>query len=371
MNWPVADFGDVFADVSGGNKRIPKSALRSAGTIPVIDQGKGLVAGFVDDVSATCRTRPPVIVFGDHTRAVKYIDFDFAMGADGTKVLQPSVEHCARYLYYALKNVPIPNAGYSRHFKFLKESVLPLPPVAEQKRIARILDAADALRAKRRESIAQLDALVQSMFLEMFGDPIENPKRWNVIELSELVADGDRINYGVVQPGEDVPGGRPLVRVGDFVSGNLQVGRVKRISPEIEEKHARSRLNGKELLISCVGSIGNVATVPSEAVGFNVARAVARVPLDDRADRLFMLNCLRSPSVQRYFERETRTVSQPTLNIGLIKTALVLQPPLELQRRFSDAARAIEAKGLLLRTHLTELDTLFVSLQSRAFAGEL
>ena len=248
---------------------------------------------------------------------------------------------------------------------------IPLPPLTEQKRIAGILDAADALRAKRRESLAQLDTLLQSTFLEMFGDPVTNPKGWQQTTLGSLIEPGDKINYGVVQPGDDTPSGRPLIRVGDFVKGNLNLGGLKLIAPEIEKKYQRSRLNGTELLVSCVGSIGTVCKVPAEAKDVNIARAVSRVPLRKEISRDFMLYCLRSDAVQRHFFKETRTVSQPTLNISLIKTAPVFQPPLNLQRRFAAIVESIEKQKTRQRTHLAELDTLFASLQSRAFNGEL
>lgn len=248
---------------------------------------------------------------------------------------------------------------------------IPLPPLAEQKRVAAILDAADALRAKRRESLAQLDKLLQSTFLELFGDPVTNPKGWEQTRLGALVKDGDRINYGVVQPGDEWDEGRPLVRVGDFVSGELQTNDLKRISPEIEGQYKRSRLNGYELMVSCVGSIGKVCKVPLEAKGLNIARAVARVPLRTDVNRDFMLYCLRSEAVQRHFLKETRTVSQPTLNIALIKTAPVIKPPVEFQHHFATIVESIEHQKTRLRAHLAELDTLFASLQARAFNGQL
>ena len=99
--------------------------------------------------------------------------------------------------------------------------------------------------------------------------------------------------------------------------------------------------------------------------------AVARVPLKEDISRDFMVHCLRSDAVQRHFLKETRTVSQPTLNISLIKTAPVIQPPLDLQRRFAAIVESIERQKVRLRTHLAELDTLFASLQSRAFNGQL
>jgi type I restriction enzyme S subunit len=284
----------------------------------------------------------------------------------------------ADYLYWWLKlhREIIQRKGRGATFKevskkIVEEIQIPLPPLAEQKRIAGILDAADALRAKRRESLAQLDTLLQSTFLDMFGDPVTNPMGWAVVDLASLVEQRDKINYGVVQPGDDFPDGKPLVRVGDFVGGKLLFENIKLIEPAIEEKYKRSRLNGRELLISCVGSIGIVCKVPSEVEGFNIARAVARVPLIDGISRDFMLHCLRSEGVQRHFLKETRTVSQPTLNIGLIKNAPVIQPPVDLQQRFAAIVGSVEQQKASQRAHLDELDTLFASLQSRAFRGDL
>lgn len=255
--------------------------------------------------------------------------------------------------------------------KIVRDLQIPLPPLAEQKRIAAILDAADGLRAKRSESLAQLDTLLQSAFLDMFGDPVTNPKGWKQVELSTLVDLADKINYGVVQPGDDFPGGMPLVRVGDFAGGSLDTSDMKYIDPEIEKKYKRSRLNGRELLVSCVGSIGLVCKVSEAEEGFNVARAVARVPLKEEINRDFMLHCLRSASVQRHFQKETRTVSQPTLNISLVKTTPVIQPPTELQQRFATIVESVERQKTRMRAHLAALDALFVSLQSLAFSGNL
>ncbi|MDP0492028.1 MAG: restriction endonuclease subunit S [Verrucomicrobiota bacterium JB023] len=248
---------------------------------------------------------------------------------------------------------------------------IPLPPLAEQKRIAGILDAADALRAKRREALAQLDTLLQSTFLTLFGDPVTNPMGWEQDCLSSLVRPGDKINYGVVQPGDDLPQGKPLIRVGDFVSGELSLKKVKYIDPEIDAKYVRSRLVGDELLVSCVGSIGTVCKVTPQAKGANIARAVARVPLKMEVDRDYMLFCLRSQAVQNYFLKETRTVSQPTLNISLIKSAPVILPPLALQQQFATIVELVERQKERMRAHLAELDALFASLQDRAFKGEL
>ena len=372
MNVATATFTDVVRDVSGGNPKVPQSAFLKAGAIPVVDQGQSFVAGYTHDEDSKFRsTELPVIVFGDHTKAVKFIDFPFAMGADGIKVLKP-VDGCdIKYLYHFLRYSKLPDAGYSRHYKFVKELEVPLPPLPEQRRIATILDKADALRAKRRDVIAKLDQLLQSVFLDMFGDPVSNSRGLPVATLEEVSDRSDRINYGVVQPGQEFSGGVPLVRISNIEGGKLDVASIKKIDPKVESGYVRSRLKGNELLISCVGSIGTVATVPKEAIGFNIARAITRVPFKNPKQRAFVQSCLRSQGVQRYFQEKTRIVSQPTLNVEFVKQTQIVLPPVEEQELFACTAERIEQQTNRMLEGMNYLDTLFASLQHRAFSGTL
>lgn len=336
-----------------------------------MDQGKELIGGYSDDASRLCQSGLPAIVFGDHTRCFKFVDFPFCMGADGVKVLRPKEDAHVKYLYYYLRQLPLTNGGYDRHFKYLKRAEVLLPPVPDQRRIAAILDQAEALRAKRRAALGLLDGLAQAVFLEMFGDPELNPKAWPRTALATLVREGDRINYGVVQPGDHLDEGIPLVRVGDLADGRVNSSGLKRIAPAIEADYKRSRLHGDEILVSCVGSIGVVALADDSVKGFNIARAVARIPLAESTNRLFLAAYLNTDFAQHYFTSELRTVAQPTLNIKQLCETMVFLPPLPLQKTFAARIAAIETLKSTHRAHLTQLDALFASLQHRAFRGEL
>lgn len=248
---------------------------------------------------------------------------------------------------------------------------LPVPPLPEQRRIVAILDQADALKAKRREALTHLGSLTQSMFVEMFGDPSVNPRRWPVKALAELVADNDTINYGVVQPGDDVEQGVPLIRVGDLIGGRIRHAFLKRIDASIEATYRRSRLRGDEILVSCVGSVGVVALASAAEKGFNIARAVARVRLTGNSSRMFVAAQLQSESVQRYFTQELRTVSQPTLNIKQLAETRLIFPPLELQLEFEARLEALETARRAQENASTMLEELFASLQQHAFHGRL
>jgi type I restriction enzyme, S subunit len=175
----------------------------------------------------------------------------------------------------------------------LKSLEIPLPPLGVQRRIAAILDKADALCRERKRAIELLGSLTQSIFLEMFG----SRSGVHTHQLMDLVSSADRINYGVVQPGEDESDGIRLVRVSDLKNGRVSHANLRKVSKQINAKHGRSILKGNEILISCVGSIGEIAITSASEVGFNIARAIARVPLDDELLRNYVAACLRSPDV--------------------------------------------------------------------------
>lgn len=245
-----------------------------------------------------------------------------------------------------------------------------LPPLDEQRRIAAILDKADALRQKRKRTIALLDSLTQSIFLEMFGHKIEDAQVRH-IQLGDMIAAGDRLNYGVVQPGEHVDGGVPIVRVSDLRNGSVSHSELKLIAPSIHAEYKRSILAGDEILVSCVGSIGEVVLASPDEKGFNIARAVARIPLSPEYSRVYVAEFLRTAHVQRYFSKESRTVSQPTLNIKQLSETLVPIPNGDEAIEFERRASTIRDMRKALGTAQAHEELLFASLQHRAFSGQL
>ena len=185
-------FTDVFSDETKKGHKIQTNEYLLDGKHPIIDQGKSQIAGYTNlEDGIYCDV--PAIIFGDHTRVIKYVDTPFFLGADGVKVLKSKVKDADyKYLFYCLQNAEIPNTGYNRHFKWLKEIEIPLPPLEEQRRIATTLDKVTDLISKRRQQLDKLDELVKARFVEMFGDFKLNPKGWPVVSFEEIaVIDGN------------------------------------------------------------------------------------------------------------------------------------------------------------------------------------
>ncbi|MCI1655324.1 MAG: restriction endonuclease subunit S [Lachnospiraceae bacterium] len=169
-------FDDVFEDRTKYGTKVKTDEYHTSGAHIIIDQGQEQVAGYTDREEGVF-SDIPAIVFGDHTRVIKYVDKPFFLGADGVKVLRCKYKGADyKYLYYALKSARIPNTGYNRHFKWLKETRIPYPDLTRQSEIVHVLDDVSSIITKRQQELAILDELIKARFVEMFGDPEINTK---------------------------------------------------------------------------------------------------------------------------------------------------------------------------------------------------
>lgn len=341
-------FLDVVRDVSGGNLKLPQSEFRETGSFPVVDQGRDFVAGYTDDEQYLFRSAAlPVVIFGDHTKTVKFVDFPFVMGADGVKVLKPNETCDARFLYHYLSQAKIPDAGYSRHFKFVKELKIPLPRLAEQRRIAAILDKADALHAKRREAIAKLDQLLQSVFLHMFGHPLANERSWPLVRIGDVCSPKQ---WPTITGKQLESSGYPVYGangvIGFYSSFNHAV---------------------PTILVTCRGATCGTINV-CEARSYVTGNAMALNNLDTAKVELdYMATMLRMRGVNEVITG----AAQPQITRAKLSPVLIPLPPLSLQTRFTRTSEAIADRKAALQEHASGLDHLFSSIQQGAFTATL
>ena len=251
----------------------------------------------------------------------------------------------------------------------LDELQIPIPALREQRRLAEILDTAQALRAKRRATLAQLDTLTQSIFLDMFGDPATNPKGWPTSTLEELfeIARG-----GSPRPINDYltesPDGVNWIMIGDAPEGAKYITATKKkIRPE-GVKRSRSVRPGDFLLTNSM-SFGRPYIMRTSGCihdGWLVLSPRKGNPVPG-----YFYSLLGSRALYTEFSRRAPGATVKNLNIGLVRSVLVPVPPEEKQREYAVHVSAIEAAAVPFERSLERFESLFASLQQRAFRGEL
>ena len=304
----------------------------------------------------------------------------FGFGSTEFHVIRPKPGKAdARYLLHFLRQDRIRRDGERKMTgsagqrrvpgHFLAGLSVPLPPLPEQRRIAEILDKADALRAKRRAVLAQLDTLTQSIFLDMFGDPATNPKGWKKTSLEELfeIARG-----GSPRPIDDyitdAPDGINWIMIGDTVEGGKYITVTKkRIRPE-GARRSRAVKPGDFLLTNSM-SFGRPYIL--RTTGCIHDGWLVLSPRSEEAEPNYFYALLGSKAVYAEFARRAPGATVKNLNIDLVRDVIVPVPPLPAQRKFAALVATIERSTSTFSNALVELDALFSSLQHRAFQGNL
>lgn len=184
-NWELTTVGCVIEKVSLTGKKLKKGDYELEGRLPVIDQGFSLIGGYINDEELKVECELPVIVFGDHTKTIKYVDFDFVGGADGIKVIKPQEMYDPKLFYYFIRAISLPDRGYSRHYQFLEKAQIPIPPLPEQEQIVseieQHLSVADEAEATIDAELKRAERLRQSILKHAFSgklvpqDPNDEP----------------------------------------------------------------------------------------------------------------------------------------------------------------------------------------------------
>lgn len=271
------------------------------------------------------------------------------------------------------------------YWSVLEQMALHVPPLDEQRQIAAILSAVDEAIEATQAVIDHLQVVKKAMMAELLTRGLpgrhtrfkqtevgELPETWQLAPVDRLLSTPDGLCYGVVQPGEHVADGVPLVRVNDVSNGRVDLSDLKRIARSISDSYQRSILRGGELLVTVVGTIGRCAVAPLEARGMNLARAVAKLDLGAHVRAAFVASVFESDYGQRSLAGETRESARKTLNLEQLRQIRVPLPSLDEQDEIMqvlDATRerfwAEEAKGAALRTLRTALTAQLLTAEVR------
>lgn len=262
-------FLDVMYDDTKNARKIKSCDYNNKGKYPIIDQGSKLINGYTDELDGLYEDIP-VIVFGDHTRRFKLVDEPFFIGADGTKVLKlRSLVYDYKFIYYYLLHQKIPDTGYNRHFKWVKEIEFPEIAHSIQCSIVKKLELLNNLISTKNELLKSLDILIKSRFVEMFGDPniVESEKCVRFSSIAKIITGNTPSRKSPEYYGDYIE----WIKSDNIVSTDLYISQAKEFLSE--QGAAKGRIAPKNsLLMTCIAgsirSIGNVGLC-DRPVAFN------------------------------------------------------------------------------------------------------
>lgn len=364
----MKSFDEIFVDKTKYGVKIQTREYDEVGEHIIIDQGQSRIAGYTDREEGLFE-EVPVIIFGDHTRVIKYVDEPFFLGADGVKVLRSKDDNANyKYLYYALKNARIPDTGYNRHFKWLKEVQINYPDSDKQAEIVEILDKVSSVIKKREDELYVLDDLIKARFVEMFGLPGTDEKGWGLRSLGECcelnpkkgsdrrLTSGIEVSFipmtavsenGAIKTSEKKTYDEVKVGFTYFAENDVLFAK---ITPCME--------NGK----------GAVAVGLCNGIGFGSTEFHVLRPLAGRSNPYW----LYSLTVFDTFRKDatanmTGSAGQRRVPSIFLDKYKVTLPPLELQNQFADFVRQVDKSKVAVQKALDETQLLFNSLMQKYF----
>lgn len=257
-----------------------------------------------------------------------------------------------------------PNFGPSH----LKKVKIPLPPLPQQQKIANILDAADALRQNDKALIAKYDELTQALFLDMFGDPVSNPKGWKFKMLNELVSKlGDGL-HGTPKYSED--GEYYFVNGNNLDNGKITISEnTKRVDFSEYEKHKKD-LNENTMLVSINGTIGKIAFYNNEKIILGKSACYFNL-IKGAVNDIFLFHIFKSDYFLRYSSSLSTGSTIQNVSLKTMREFPIPIPPLDLQNQFAERVAVIEEQKAIAQKSLEQSKVLFNSLLQKAFKGEL
>ena len=354
--WKEQPLGQCLDPFHVPNK-IKKRQFASLGEFPIISQGEDFINGYWNNNQDVCKLDRPVVVFGDHTQVVKYVDFDFVVGADGVKILKPKTFLEPKFLYYYIQGNRAPSQGYARHYRHIKQLIVRIPPQEDQRRIVAVLDEAfeglDRARANAEANLRDASELFDNYLSLVF---LADAQNWPTVTLPEIAQNLDRVRVPITKKDRtsgDVPyyGASGVV---DYVADFLFNEDLLLVSEDGANLLARS--------YPIAFSISGKAWVNNHA---HVLR------FEDSFTQEYIQHYLNSISLAPY----VRGMAQPKLNQASLNRIPIPFPSESGRAKIVGRADLVSAETQHLaeayQASLKDLDDLRQSILQRAFAGEL
>lgn len=386
-SWPTEAIADCLQRLRPRDAtRLQTQYYKDSGTYPIIDQGQRLIAGWTDDDSGLIVAELPVVVFGDHTRALKYVDFPFVRGADGTQILKPKAGIAPLFFYYACRAIDLPSRGYNRHFKALKEQKIPLPPPGEQKTISLSLKLIDDALALQDNALRAADAAKRAAMQALFTRGLRGeaqketeigpmPESWDVVDFSAV---REWLQYGTSTHCTYEETCFPVLRIPNIEPGRVNARDLKFGKLRADEAN-RYRLEAGDLIFirtnGVIERLGACAVFAGEPQTALFASYLIRARLKKNAVNPYFVAYFFASGLGTNLIAGRATPASDgkyNLNTGTIDSLpMPLPPSLDEQREIVAILDAIDRKIDLHRRKRTVLDELFKALLHKLMTGDI
>lgn len=381
--WQVRPFEDCIEKVTYTQKVQRKDFLED-GAYPIISQEEAFINGYWNDEEDVFSVKTPVVIFGDHTKIFKYVDFDFVLGADGVKILQPKEFLFPKFFYYQLQSANLDSLGYARHYKLLKELQVAYPDSEEQKRIVAILDEAfegiATAKANAEKNLQNSRALFESCLSSIFRKAGEN---WERVSLETLLERGWIVSHLDGNHGGDYPRKEEFIGHGiPYISANclndeeVDMGRAKYLSPKRASLLRKGIAKNRDVLFAHNATVGPVAILRTTEEKVILGTSLTYYRCDERHILPeYLAHYMRSFEFKSQYLQVMRQSTRNQVPITKQREFFHVIPPLEDQVRIVEALDGVFEKGRNLegvyREKLSALDDLKKSLLHHAFSGQL
>lgn len=345
---------------------------------PVLTAGKSFILGYTNEYEGIF-TNVPAIIFDDFTTSFHYVDFPFKVKSSAMKILTPkeSFFHL-KYIYEQMKQVRIDKQLHKRYWisKFSKKEI-PFPEddivnqnSKTQQKIASILDDAAALRDKTAQLLTEYDLLAQSIFLEMFGDPVLNKKRWKLSNVetvcSKITGGGTPRKSNEKYYGGDIPWVTPK----DMKRLYINDSKIKITNLGVKESTVKIVPENSILMVIRSGILKKKLPVAMAKRKLTVNQDMkVFITKKDMIVPVYLLYFFQN--AQRYILSKVRAVTADNIEFNQIKNLNIPVPPIKLQNEFAEKIALIEQQKALAKQELQESEDLFNCLLQKAFKGEL
>lgn len=354
----MAIFTDVFEDVTKQGRKLQTSEYKECGKYAIIDQGQNDIAGYTDEEDGVF-TDVPAIVFGDHTRVVKYIDVPCYLGADGVKLLKAKMPNPNyKYLYYALLHADIPNTGYNRHFKWLKEVNINLPDGRRQQEIVDMLDKVNDLISLRKQQLTKLDELIKARFVEMFdgkGYPEDT-----LLNLCNI------IDYRGKTP-EKVEYGLPFITAKNVKMHQMNLEPREYISKETYDKvMVRGFPKEGDVVFTTEAPLGNVCRIPHFDTEFYIGQRIVTMQTE-KLEPIYLEYALSSDDFKMKYMGKSSGSTVTGIRVRLLEQLTIPVPPIDIQTQFAAFVNQTDKSKLAIQQSLDKMETLKKALMQEYF----